>query len=207
VNKTDLVRIHEARIAHHVAAICQVDGQYSTASIFDRRSPVVMKLFVVVRLLVAARKKSLDVRQEFRIHRHQVFKVSVFGAIFDHPDLAVTFDDLGFDLTNLFIDQRRDIAFAADDLFACFDHAVRAERICLAREAKSRLGFLPRLKDRFIRPFRYERGIWFELIDRSDGVERAGCDVGQSFLKMFYRSHSNNLQQIYFAVSFKLLSG
>ena len=42
--------------------------------------------------------------------------MAVLRAILDHPDLAVTLDDLSLDLADLFVDQRRDFTIAADDL-------------------------------------------------------------------------------------------
>src|SRR6185503_10902439 len=129
-------------------------------------------------------------RKEFRVHRHQVFKMTVLRAIFDHPDLTVAFDDLCFDLTDLFIDQRRNVTFTADDLFPRLDNAVWAERIGLPRKPKRRLGFLPRLEYRFVRPFGNERRIWLELIDRLNSFECAGGDIGQPFFEMFYWSHN-----------------
>src|SRR6478672_8762836 len=116
--------------------------------------------------------------------------MSVLWAILDHPDFAVALDDLCFDLTDLFVDKRGDLTIAADDLFAGFDNAVWAQRICHSRKAQRRFRFLPRLEDRFVRPFRNKRWIRFELIDRFDRIESAGRKVRQSFFKMFYRSHS-----------------
>ena len=37
----------------------------------------------------------------------------VVGAILNHPDLTVAFDDLGFDFADLIIDKRRNVTFAA----------------------------------------------------------------------------------------------
>ena len=60
MNEPDLVRVHKARVAHHVAAIRKIDRQNRSAAILDRRRAVVVKLFVVVRLDVAAREKRFD---------------------------------------------------------------------------------------------------------------------------------------------------
>jgi len=46
----------EARVAHHVAAVRQVDGQHRSAPVLDRGAPVVVQLLVVVRADVAARE-------------------------------------------------------------------------------------------------------------------------------------------------------
>jgi hypothetical protein len=57
VNITNLVRIHEARIAHHVAAVGQVDSQNSAASKLDIRSSVMMNVFVFSSAEVATKEE------------------------------------------------------------------------------------------------------------------------------------------------------
>ena len=66
VNEADLIGVHEARIAHHVAAVRKVDREHRTAAMFNGRSPVVMELFVVVGRDVAARENVLKVFEERR---------------------------------------------------------------------------------------------------------------------------------------------
>src|SRR5215213_437148 len=114
--EADLIGVHEARIAHHVAAVRQVNRQHGTATILDRAGAVVVKLLVVGRLNVAAPKHRLDVREELRGNRHHVFIVAVLGAVLDHPDLAVALDDLSLDLADLLVDQEANIFLAADDI-------------------------------------------------------------------------------------------
>ena len=140
MNETNLVRIHEARIAHHVAAVRQIDCQHRAAAILDRRRAVVVKFLVVVSFDIAAGEQLLDVRKELDVDRHHVFEMAVRRTILDHPYLAVTLDDLGLDLTDLFIDQNANFLFAAKDLFARLDHAVRAQRIRLP--GKPSVGFV-----------------------------------------------------------------
>ncbi len=109
VNETDLVRVHKARIAHHVAAVGQIDRQNRSAAVLDRRCAVIVELFVIVRFDIASREQRFDVLQELGVDRHHVFEMAVIGAILDHPHLAVAFDDLCLDLADLFIDQHRHI--------------------------------------------------------------------------------------------------
>ncbi len=54
MDKANLVGVHEAGIAHHVAAVGQIDGQHRTAAMGHGRGAVVVQLVVVVRLDVAA---------------------------------------------------------------------------------------------------------------------------------------------------------
>ena len=73
VHKAHLVGVHEAGIAHHVAAVGQVHGEHGAAPVFDGTGTVVVKTFVVVGANVAAREVLLDPLQEIRVHGHHVF--------------------------------------------------------------------------------------------------------------------------------------
>jgi hypothetical protein len=54
VNVSNLIRIHEARIAHHVAAVCQIDGQHGAAAEFDIARAVMMNVIIFCGFEVAA---------------------------------------------------------------------------------------------------------------------------------------------------------
>ena len=58
VHEADLVGVHEAGIAHHVAAVGQVDGEDRSSPVLDGAAAVVVQLFVVMSADVAARKRS-----------------------------------------------------------------------------------------------------------------------------------------------------
>jgi hypothetical protein len=60
VNVAHLVRVHEAGIAHHVAAVGEVNGQHRAAAVRTVLEPCLCKSFVVVRRDVAAREVLLD---------------------------------------------------------------------------------------------------------------------------------------------------
>src|SRR5690606_32177213 len=121
---------------------------------------------------------------------HHIFEMAVLRTILDHPYLAVAFDDLRFDLTDLFINKCRNVALARKYLFAGLDNAVRTQRIRLTRKTKRRLCFLPRFQKRLVRPLRNKRFIRLELIDRLDSFERAAGDIRQSLFKMLDWSHN-----------------
>ena len=127
MHKTDLVRVHEAGIAHHVAAVRKIDGQDGAAAVLYGRSAVVVQLLVIVRGDVAPRENFFEMLEEISIHGHQVFKVAVLRAIFDHQDLAVALDDLRFNLADLLIEQHFVRQLAVEDLLADFRHAARAQ--------------------------------------------------------------------------------
>ena len=157
VDEPDLVRVHEARVAHHVAAVGQVDREHRAAAVLDRAAAVVVELLVVVEPDVAAGERLLEVLEEGGVDRHHVLEVAVDRAVLDHQDLAVALDDLGLDLPDLLAEQDLVVALAVEDLLARFAHAVRAERIGLARPAERRLDLLPGLQDGLIGPLRHER--------------------------------------------------
>src|SRR4030095_5991974 len=96
---------------------------------------------------------------------------------FDHPYLAVALDDLSLDLTNVLVDQSRNLTLPAKDFFAGLDHAVRAQRIRLSRKTECRFRLLPRFEKRLVRPLRRKRRIRFELVYGLDRVESAFGDV------------------------------
>ncbi len=94
---TNLVRVHEARVAHHVAAIGQVDSQNRAASKLDIRSAVTVYVFVFGSAEVTTKEERLDAPQKLRVGRHHIFKLPVLRTIFAHYNLAVVLDDLSFD--------------------------------------------------------------------------------------------------------------
>ena len=157
VNITHLVGIHEAGIAHHVAAVREVDGQNRAAAVLDGAAAVVVETFVVVGRDVAAGEVLLDPFEELHVDGHQVFGLAVLRTILDHPDLAIAFDDLGFDLADLLVEQLCPVRFAADDRFAGFLDALGAKRIGLARPTQRGFGLLPGLQQGLFRPFRSKR--------------------------------------------------
>src|SRR5688500_12746224 len=120
VNVTDLVRVHEARIAHHVAAVRQVDSQHRAASKLDVRRSVTMYVFIFGGTEVATKEERLDALEKRRIGRHHVFKLAVLRTVLAHHDLTVVFNDLGLDFTRMLVHQSLERNFTADDGVANF---------------------------------------------------------------------------------------
>ena len=175
MHEADLVGVHEARVAHHVAAVRQIDGENRTAAVCDRAGTVVVEIFIVVGADVAAGEDALDVLEEFGVDAHDVFEVAVNGAILDHQDFAVALDDLRFDFADLLIAEDFDRHFARNDFVADLRDAFGAERVGGAGPAEFRLFLFPRFQQGLVRPFRSERSI---PIDRVKGAEHAPCCVG-----------------------------
>ena len=165
VNESDLVRVHEARVAHHIATIGEVDRQHGTASMGDGGRAVIVQLLVVVGGDIAARERILKVLKECRVHCHQVFELTVNGAFLYHEDLAVALNDLGLDFAHLLVAQDLDRHLAVEDLLTDFGDALRAEGVRLTRPSHLRLDLFPGLQERLVGPFRRERRV------RADGVD------------------------------------
>src|SRR5688500_14379669 len=153
VNETDLVRVHEAWVAHHVAAVSKVNGQHCPATVLDGARTVIVQLLVVVGVDVAPWEHLLDVSEKLGVDGHHVFEVAVDRAILDHPDLIVALDDLRFDFTDLLINKVADFSLSADDGFARFDHAVWTKRVGSSGPSERWLALLPGFEQGLIRPF------------------------------------------------------
>jgi hypothetical protein len=149
VDVADLVRVHETGIAHHVAAIGEIDGEHGAAAILYGGRAVVMQMLVFVGANVAAGENVFQVLGEFRVDRHQVFEMAMLRAVLDHPDFAVAFDDLGLDLAHLFVHQNVDGQVAVENLLANFGDALGTKRIGRTRPAERRLRLFPGLEQGF----------------------------------------------------------
>src|SRR5580704_2041132 len=105
VNIADLVGVHEARVAHHVATIGEVNGENRAAAVANGAGTVAVHVFVVVCRNVTAGEIIFNPFEELRIGGRQVFALAVDWAFFHHPNLAIAFDDLSFNLADLFVYQ------------------------------------------------------------------------------------------------------
>jgi hypothetical protein len=156
VDEADLVGVHEARIAHHVAAVGQVHGEDRAAAVLDGAAAVVVELVVVVGADIAAGKHFLEVLEEVGVDRHHVLEVAVNGAVLHHQDLAVALEDSRLDLADLLVEENADVLLPVENRLPRFARAGGAQRVGLARPAERRFRFLVRLEERLIGPFRRE---------------------------------------------------
>src|SRR5918992_491835 len=104
---------------------------------------MIVQLFVIVRLDISTWEHRLDMREEFRVDRHHVFKTTVDWTILDHPNLAVTFNNLRFNLANLLVDKYRNVLLATQDLLTRLDDTIRTQRVSRSRPSQGGLCFLP----------------------------------------------------------------
>ena len=192
VDVADLIGVHEAGVAHHVAAVGQVNRQDRPAPVLDGRRAVVVQL-VGDRVEVAARKETLDAAQKIRIDGQRIGEGAVLRAGLLDNDLAVALDDVGFDLANVRVDQRGDGLFAGENSRPGFAHAARAQRVGRPRPAQLRSRTLRALHERRRRP-RGLKGWRLEL--PVDGLEQrpgqAGA-VGRSNLERSPHVHPIDL--------------
>src|SRR5271165_5321171 len=187
VNETNLVSVHETGIAHHVAAVGEVDGEYRSATVQHGAAAVVMELLVVVGANVAAGEDIFQMLEEGGVHGHDVFEVAVLRTVLHHEDFAVALDDLRLDFAGLLVHEDFDGQLAVDDLLADFRHALGAERVGGARPSERRFRFLIGLQQRLIGPPGRKRRIG---IDAVDSVEYRPCAFGgngDSFLDILNR--------------------
>ncbi len=187
VHETDLVGVHEARVAHHVAAVGEVDRQHRAAAVLDRAAAMVVQLLVVVGADVAAGEYLLEMLEERGVNRHHVFEVPVDRAVLDHDDLAVLLVDGRLDLADLFVEQGLERARAIEDRLARFTHAGRAQRVGLARPAQRGLGLLVRLQDRLVGPLGLHRRARIDLVELGEDVPDAVGGNRQTLLCVLNR--------------------
>ena len=87
---------------------------------------MIVKLFVIMRFDIASRKQRFHMLQKLRVDCHHVFEMPVRRAIFDHPHLIITLNNLRLDLTDILIYKRRHFAVATKNLLTCLNHTIRA---------------------------------------------------------------------------------
>src|SRR6185295_336976 len=109
-----------------------------------------MKFLVVVSIDVSARKHLLDMGKEFRVDGHHILEMPVNRTVLNHPDLSITFDNLGLDLADLLINKDGDIFLTAQNLFTSFNNAVGAKGVGCSRPTKCWLAFLPGFQQRLV---------------------------------------------------------
>jgi hypothetical protein len=153
VHVPDLVRIHEAWIAHHVAAVGQIDRQHGAAPVLDGGCAVVVEL-TGGRAVVTTREQPLEALQKSRIDRECVGECPVLGARLLDDDPPVPFQDRGGDLADVIVNERFDRLFAGENAGAGLAHAGRAQRIGGTRKAERRLRTLSAFEERPRRPLR-----------------------------------------------------
>jgi hypothetical protein len=171
MDKAHLVGIHKAGIAHHVAAIGQIDRQYRTPSMLNSTGAMIVEILIIMSPNIATGEVGLNPAQEFGIDGHEVLELSVLRTLFDHPDLSIAVHNLSLDFTDLLIDENPIIFLTAENFFPCFNHTFRAQRIGLTRPPQNGLGFLPGFQKRFIRPFRGKGGPGSILVEKLNGIE------------------------------------
>ncbi len=183
MDEADLVGVHEAGIAHHVAAVGEVDGEDRAAAVGDGGGAVVVELLVVVGADIAAGEDVFEMLHHDGIDGHDVFEVAVNGTILDHEDLAIALNDLRFDLSDFFVEEDLMGEFAVDDLLADLRDALGAERVGGAGPAEGRLLFLVALEQRLVAPLGGEALVGGDRIQLAEYGPSCFGSVGERLLK------------------------
>ena len=186
VDEADLIGVHEAGVAHHVAAVGQIDGEDRAAAVGNGRSAVIVELLVIVGAHVAAGEALFEMLEERGVHGHEIFKVAVDGAILDHENLAVALDDLRLDFANLLIQKDFVGKLAVEDLLANGRDALGAERIGGTGPAEGRLFLLPALEQGLVAPLGGERVVGADAVETLEDSPRTLCGVDGQFLCVFH---------------------
>ncbi len=148
VNIANLICIHEAGIAHHVAAISQVYGQHGAATKFNIGSSVTMNCGILGRAKISSKEQRFDSFEKSRIRGHHVIKLPVLGTSLTHDHLTVFFQDLSFDFARMLMHQGLEGRLAGNHGVSDFFNAGWTEAICLARKAEWRRTSFVRLQKR-----------------------------------------------------------
>lgn len=113
---------------------------------------------------VSSGKDFFEMSKELRVDRNHIFEVAVRSAVFDHQNLAVAFENGGFDLADFLGQQHAQVFRAVKNFLTRFAHTEGAKRICLSGQAERWLGLLPRFQKRLIGPARRKGSIWAEPV-------------------------------------------
>ena len=186
MHETNLVGVHEAGIAHHVATVGEIDSEHGAAAVGDGAGAVVVELFVVMGTDVAARENIFQVFGKSRVDGHKVLEHAMLGALFDHEDLAVALNDLRLDFADGLVQKDLVIDFAVYNLLTNLWDATGAKRIGFAGPAQWRLRLLVAFEQRLIRPLWSEGFVLLDLVDPvKDLPDGIGAD-GYDFFEVFY---------------------
>src|SRR5439155_7686486 len=138
VNVSDLICVHEAGIAHHVAAVGKVHRQNGPPAKLDIGGAMVVYCGVFRNAEVAPKEERLNSSQELRIGSHHVFKLSVFRTVLLHDDLTILFENLGLNLARVFIHQGFQSSLSGDNGITNFLYTSWAKTVSLARKTERR---------------------------------------------------------------------
>ncbi len=133
---TNLVCVHKARVAHHVAAVGEIDSQNRASAKLDVRRSVVVHVRIFGGAEVAAKKERFNTLEKGRIRGHHIDEFTVLRAGLTHNDLAVLFQNLCLDFARMLVHQRLESRFSGNDGVPDFFHATRAEAVGFARKAQ-----------------------------------------------------------------------
>ena len=157
VHVPHLVGVHEAGVAHHVAAVGEVHGEDRAPAVADGGGPVAVHILVAEGPVVAPREPALDDLVELHVDRADVVEGPVLGAGLGDPQLVALLVEGGPDLAQVAAHQLLELPLAAQYLLAGLDDAPGTQGVGLTRVAQRRARSLVRLRQRSRGPLGLDR--------------------------------------------------
>src|SRR5439155_14593217 len=199
VNVADLVGIHEAGIAHHVAPVGHIHGQDRAPAKLDRGTAVTVDVFVFRAPEVSAKEETFNTAGEVRVGGENILKRPVFLARLAHEDSTVFLYDLRLDFARVFVSQQGQVGIPIDDGGAYFGHTARAKGVCDSGKTEGRGRAFIALEHLARRPLR-SRELSFRKPPvngleslpgqvRKPGNQRCSPATAQQFLNLFIPEH------------------
>ena len=129
MNIANLIGIHEAGIAHHVASVGQIHRQHSAASELDAGVPMAMDVVIFGATEIPPEEEAFDSTGKFGVGGEHIFERPVLVAHLPHDHLTALFQNLGLDFTRVPGHQGGEVGFAVNDGIADLGHAARTQGI------------------------------------------------------------------------------
>src|SRR6266576_528858 len=105
MNIANLIGVHEARVAHHVATIGKIDGEYGASAKLYVGSAVTVDGSVFGSAKITSEEQRFDPFEKCRIGGHHVIKLSVLWTALAHDHLPIFFKYLSLDLPRMLVHQ------------------------------------------------------------------------------------------------------
>src|SRR3989454_310795 len=165
----DLIGVHEAGIAHHVAPIREIHREDRSPAELNGRRPMVVEV-VLRHAEVAARIELLHSPKEASVDGHQILEVTVPGAVLLHVDLVVLLHDTGLDFARLSLDQDLPVLPPLKNRGPDLQDALWTERIGFPRKTQRGKASLPALEQRRRSPPGLDAAVGHQPVRHLEGV-------------------------------------
>jgi hypothetical protein len=137
VDVPELVGIHIAGVALHVAAVRQVNDEKGPTAVFDAGNAMPMNVLVGGTSKISAKIQILEPAEEIRVRRDDVLKQTVLSADLPHDNPASFLKNMGLDKPWVAF-QPRNWLVASEDCVSYVSVALRADGISYPWKPKGR---------------------------------------------------------------------